>query len=65
MGIAMALLKEIGAANDGKIKLFCDMVIDLYTHDNMRKAFCIYLISFSRDRDDLGPSLVMPERGVA
>jgi hypothetical protein len=53
MDITTALLKEIDT-NDPRIKMFCDMVIDLYTHDNMHSAFGIYLASFSRDGDDLG-----------
>lgn len=52
--ITTALLKEIGDTNDPRIKMFCDLVINLYTHDNMRSAFGIYLASFSRDGDDLG-----------
>jgi hypothetical protein len=54
MTVTTELLKEIGERNDARIKLFCDMVIDLFTHDNMRTAFGFYIASFSRDGDDLG-----------
>lgn len=54
IGVTTALLEEIGQQNDKRIKLFCDMLIDLFTHDNMRTAFGFFIASFSRDGDDLG-----------
>jgi hypothetical protein len=54
VGITTTLLSEIGRANDPRLKLFCDMVIDLFTHDNLRTAFGFYIASFSRNGDDLG-----------
>ena len=54
MSVTTEVLKEIGEGSDRRIKLFCDMVIDLFTHDNMRSAFGFFIASFSRDGDDLG-----------
>jgi hypothetical protein len=54
MSIARDLFGEIGESNDGLIKLFCEMMNDLFTHDNMSGAFGFFIGSFSRDRDDLG-----------
>jgi hypothetical protein len=54
MSIASELLGEIGQGSDPRIKIFCDMVIDIFTHENMRGAFGFFIASFSRERDDLG-----------
>jgi hypothetical protein len=54
MSVASCLLKEIGAGSDGRIKIFCDMVTDLFTSQNMRSAFGFFIASFSKDGDDLG-----------
>jgi hypothetical protein len=54
MSVASGLLKEIGAGSDSRIKIFCDMVTDLFTHENMRSAFGFFIASFSKDGDDLG-----------
>jgi len=54
MSIASELLREIGQASDPRIKIFCNMVNDLFTLKNMRGAFEFFIASFSRVRDDLG-----------
>jgi hypothetical protein len=54
MAIASELLSDIGQASDPRIKIFCDMVNDLFTHENMKGAFGFFIASFSRERDDLG-----------
>jgi len=54
MSVALDLLTEIGARSDGRIKIFCNMVTDLFTHENMRSAFEFFIASFSKDGDDLG-----------
>ncbi len=54
MAVAIKLLTEIGEGSDPRIKMFCDMVIDLFSHENMKTAFGIFIASFSRNSDDLG-----------
>jgi len=54
MSVATELLSEIGAGSDGRIRIFCDMVKDLFTDKNMASAFGFFIASFSRERDDLG-----------
>jgi hypothetical protein len=54
MNIASELLSEIGQASDPRVGLFCNMVNDLFTHENLRGAFGFFIASFSRERDDLG-----------
>ena len=52
MNVAKAALAEIGARMP-KVKIFCDMVIDLFSADNLSSTFDFYIASFSRDRDSL------------
>ncbi len=52
MDVAKATLAEIGTRMP-KVKIFCDMVIDLFSADNMNTAFEFYIASFSSNRDDL------------
>jgi hypothetical protein len=52
MDVAKTLLKELAVRNR-KVKLFCDMVIDLFSAENMSSAFGFYIASFSGSRDDL------------
>jgi hypothetical protein len=52
MGLAKAVLAEQGAQAP-KIKIFCDMVIDLFSAKNLDSTFEFYIASFSRDRDAL------------
>jgi hypothetical protein len=52
MDIARALLQEIGVRKP-KVKIFCEMVIDLSSTKNMDRTFGFYIASFSRSRDDL------------
>ena len=52
MGVAKSLLKEIGASNP-KVNVFCEVVIDLFSMENVNSAFGFYIASFSRERDDL------------
>lgn len=54
MSIASDLLIEIGKNSDLRIKFFCDMINDLFTHKQFRNAFDVFVASFSRDKDDLG-----------
>ena len=54
MEVATNLLKEIGEGSDPRIKLFCEMIVDLFTHENMKSAFEFFVASFSRSGDDLG-----------
>lgn len=51
---ALRLLKEIGERADPRIRLFCEMIADLFTHENLQSSFGFYIASFSRARDDLG-----------
>jgi hypothetical protein len=46
-------LAEVRAACGPKVKIFCDMVGDLLSHENLRSTFDFYVGSFSRERDDL------------
>ncbi len=52
MGVAKATLAELGARMP-KVKIFCDIVIDLFSAENVNTAFGFYIASFSRNRDDL------------
>jgi hypothetical protein len=52
--VAAKLLEEIGSGSDPRIKLLCDMIIDLFTHENMNGAFGFYIASFSQNGDELG-----------
>jgi hypothetical protein len=54
MTIASELLSEIGQTSDGRIRIFCDWVNDLFTHENLRGAYDFFVASFSQHRDDLG-----------
>jgi len=54
MAVATKLLKEIGDSSNPRVKMFCDMVIDFFSHENMKTAFGIFIASFSKDGDDLG-----------
>jgi hypothetical protein len=54
IAVAIELLNEIGQGSDPRIKMFCDMVIDLFTHENMKSTFGIFIASLSRNGDDLG-----------
>jgi hypothetical protein len=54
MAIASKLLKEIGNRSDARIRLFCEMVGDLFTHENMQSTFGFFIGSFSQARNDLG-----------
>jgi hypothetical protein len=52
MDVAKATLAELGTRMP-KGKVFCDMVTDLFSTENMDTAFGFYIASFSRNRDDL------------
>jgi hypothetical protein len=54
MTVASDLLSEIGKRNEGLVNIFCAMVNDLFTLDNMKKAFGFFIASFSREPNDLG-----------
>ncbi len=52
MDIAKAALAEL-STRAPKVKVFFDIVIDLFSAENMNTAFGFYIASFSRNRDDL------------
>ena len=52
MEVAKAVLAESGA-HWRKAKIFCDVVTDLFSTDNLNSVFDFYIGSFSRSRDDL------------
>ena len=52
MDVAKTILAELGT-NMSRVKIFCDMVIDLFSAENMDTTFGFYIASFSRDRDEL------------
>jgi hypothetical protein len=54
MAIASEILDEIGQASDPLIKIFCELLNDLFTHEDLFGAFGFFIASFSRARDDLG-----------
>jgi hypothetical protein len=54
IGIVHRLLKEIGGTDEGLVKMFCEMVDDLFQHRNFTDIFGFYIASFSRARNDLG-----------
>ena len=50
MDVAKTLLAEFGRKLPS-VKMFCDMVIDLLSAENMNATFGFYIASFSRDSD--------------
>jgi Protein of unknown function (DUF2971) len=52
MDVAKATLSEIGVRAP-KASIFCNMVTDLFSAENVNTAFGFYVASFSRNRDDL------------
>ena len=52
IGVAKKLLTEVGAGNH-KVKLFCEVAIDLFSTKNMSATFGFYIASFSRKLDDI------------
>jgi hypothetical protein len=52
MSIASELLNEIGQGSDPRIKIFCDMVNDRFTHKNLHSAFGFFIASFSQEPDN-------------
>lgn len=63
MYVAKKALAEIGEKYGPKIKIFCDMVADLFSAENMHRTFEFYVASFSRERDDLGQWQVYADNG--
>ena len=63
MDVAKAVLAEVGTRLGPKIKIFCDMVDDLFSSENMRSTFELYVASFSRARDDLNQWRVYAAKG--
>jgi hypothetical protein len=51
--IASKILREIGDDNP-RIRLFCEAVLDLFSHKNLSNTFGFFIGSFTRERDDLG-----------
>jgi hypothetical protein len=52
MDVARAVLAESGAQLP-KAKIFCEVVADLFSTENLDSAFDFYIGSFSRSRDEL------------
>lgn len=52
MNAAKATLIEIGARKT-EVSIFCEMVLDLFSADNLNSAFEFYISSYTRNRDDL------------
>jgi hypothetical protein len=63
MCVAKKVLAEIGVRYGPKVKIFCDMVVDLFSPDNMHRTFEFYVGSFSRARDDLRQWQVYADNG--
>jgi hypothetical protein len=63
MDVAKRVLAEAGTRLGPKIKIFCDMVDDLFSAENMRSTFELYVASFSRARDDLNQWQVYAAKG--
>ncbi len=57
MTAAKKVLAEVGGRTGGLtgglVKIFCEMVDDLFSTDQLRATFEAYIASFSRDGDDL------------
>jgi hypothetical protein len=53
MSVARAALVEVGARVGQKVSIFCQMVDDLLSSDNLRDHLEFYIASFSRERDSL------------
>lgn len=55
MDIVHQLLKAIGeGAHDSLVKMFCEVVDDVFQHQKFADIYGFYIASFSRDRNDLG-----------
>ena len=55
MGIVHKLLKEISEeTHDGLVDMFCQIVNNVFQHENFSDTFGFYIASFSRARNDLG-----------
>ena len=63
INVAKAVLVEVGSRLGPKIKIFCDMVGDLFSTENMRSTFELYVASFSLARDDLNQWQVYAAKG--
>ena len=53
MTVAKAVLAEVGGRTGGPVKIFCEMMDDLFSIDNLRAPLEVYIASFSRNGDDL------------
>src|ERR1700690_3079448 len=53
MSVAKKTLAEVGTAHGQKVKIFCNMVADLLSNENLLNAIDFYIGSFSRNGDDL------------
>jgi hypothetical protein len=51
MSVANTVLSDIGDRLP-KAKIFCDLVADLFSAENLDSVFDFYIASFSRRRDD-------------
>lgn len=53
MDIAREVLKEVGQEFGPKVQVFCDMVVNLFSLENLSNTIDVYVASFSRKSDDL------------
>lgn len=54
MEVANQILYEIGKNSDPIVKSFCDKVIGLFNHENVRSTLDFFIASLSRNGNDLG-----------
>jgi hypothetical protein len=47
-------MRALTADADGRVRLFLDMFIDLFSFDNFSSALEFFIASFNRERDSLG-----------
>jgi hypothetical protein len=54
IGAAQEAIATVSAQRSGRVKIFCDMLADLFNAGNITKSLEYLVASFSRERDDLG-----------
>jgi hypothetical protein len=52
--VAKDVIRMVAAGADGRVRLFLDMLADLFSLDNFSDTLEFLIASFSRERDDLG-----------
>jgi Protein of unknown function (DUF2971) len=53
-GAAQETIATVSAQRSGRVKIFCDVLADLFNVGNITKSLEYLVASFSRERDDLG-----------